>query len=53
MIDRCGITQAYGVEVVEAQKAEDEYRRDQQIRDRLYKQDEELRMREQDEEERR
>lgn len=45
--------QAYGVEMLEAQKAEDEYRRHEQIRDRLYKEDEEVKMKEQGEEERR
>lgn len=50
--DRCG-QQAYELEMLEAQKAEDEYSRQQQIQDRLYKQDEELRMKEQEEKERR
>lgn len=47
------LKQAYGLEMQEAQKAEEEYRRHQQIQDRLYKQDEELRMKEQEEDERR
>lgn len=45
--------QAHERDILEAQKAEDEYKRQQQIQDRLYKEEEELRMREQEEEERR
>lgn len=45
--------QAHERDMLEAQKAEDEYKRQQQIQDRLYKEEEELRMREQEEEERR
>lgn len=49
--DRC--KQAYELELQEIQKAEDEYRRQQQIQDRLYKEDEELKIKEQEVEERR
>ncbi len=45
--------QAYELELQEIQKAEDEYRRQQQMQDRLYKEDEELKMKEQEVEERR
>ncbi|CAB1120358.1 unnamed protein product [Ectocarpus sp. CCAP 1310/34] len=45
--------EAYKRRVEEAQKLEEEYRRQQQIEDRFYKEDEELRMREQEAEERR
>ncbi|CAM9296025.1 unnamed protein product [Scytosiphon promiscuus] len=45
--------QAYEREVKETHKMQDEYRRQQQFKDRLYREEEELRMKGQEEEERR
>lgn len=49
----CSLEQAYEREVKETHKMEDEVRRQQQLQDRLYVQEEELKMKEQEEEERR
>ena len=47
VIALCSLQQEYERELKEAQKQEDEYKRQQQLRDRLFREEEERRMKEQ------